>query len=64
MRAARVQRARMKAQLRAAEAASQRLRLNFLAFKEQFAGLIGNRAWFSLPESDQAQADDGLAWAA
>jgi len=61
MRAARVQRARMKARLRAAAAASQPLRAFFLSFKEQFAGLIGNRAWFSLPEP--AQADDGLAWA-
>jgi Transposase DDE domain/Transposase domain (DUF772) len=59
MRAARVQRARMKARLRAAAAASQRLRLHLLAFKERFAGLIPKSAGFSLP--NQAQADDGLA---
>jgi hypothetical protein len=62
MRAARVQRARIKARLRAAAATSERLRLNFLAFKERFAGLIPKWAEFSLPH--QAQADDGLALAA
>lgn len=62
MRAARVQRARMKARLRAAAAASQRLRLNFLAFKERLAGLIPKWAEFSLP--NQARADNGLALAA
>jgi hypothetical protein len=62
MRAARVQRARIKARLRAAAANSERLRLNFLAFKERFAGLIPKWAEFSLPH--QAQADDGLALAA
>jgi hypothetical protein len=62
MRAARVQRARIKARLRAAAAASERLRLNFLAFKERFAGLIPKWAEVSLP--NQAQADDGLALAA
>jgi hypothetical protein len=62
MRAARVHRARMKARLRAAAAASERLRLNFLAFKERFAGLIPKWVEFSLP--NQAHADDGLALAA
>jgi len=62
MRAARVQRARIKARLRAAAAQSQRLRLNLLAFKEQLTGLIPKWAEFSLP--NQAQADDGLALAA
>jgi len=62
MRAARVQRARMKARLRAAAAASQRLRLHLLAFKERFAGLIPKWAEFYLP--NKAQADDGLALAA
>jgi hypothetical protein len=62
MRAARVQRARIKARLRAAAAAPERLRLNFLAFKERFAGLIPKWAEVSLP--NQAQADDGLALAA
>jgi hypothetical protein len=40
MPAARVPRARIKARLRTAAAASQRLRLIFLDFQEQFAGLI------------------------
>lgn len=62
MRAARVQRARMKARLRAAAAASQRLRLHFLAFKERFTGLIPKWAEFPLP--NQARADNGLALAA
>jgi hypothetical protein len=62
MRAARVQRARIKARLRAAAALPQLLQVHFLSFKEQFVGLIGNGAGFSLPA--QAQADDGLALAA
>ena len=62
MRAARVQRARIKARLRAAAALSQPLQVHFLSFKEQFTGLIGNGAGFSLPA--QAQADEGLALAA
>ena len=62
MRAARVQRARIKARLRAAAALSQPLQVHFLSFKEQFIGLIGSGAGFSLP--GQAQADDGLALAA
>jgi len=52
----------MKARLRAAAAASQRLRLHLLAFKERFAGLIPKCAEFYLP--NKAQADDGLALAA
>ena len=62
MRAAWVQRARIKARLRAAAAASERLRLNFLAFKERFAGLIPK--WAEVPLPNQTQADDGLALAA
>ena len=61
MRAARVQRARIKARLQAA-ALSQPLQVHFLSFKERIVGLIGNGAGFSLPA--QAQADDGLALAA
>ena len=61
MRAARVQRARIKARLRAA-ALSHPLRVHFLSFKERIVGLIGNWDGFSLP--DQAQADDGLPLAA
>ena len=62
MRAARVQRARIKARLRAAAAHSQPLQVHFLYFKERFVGLIRNWAGFSLP--GHAQADDGLALAA
>jgi len=62
MRAVRVQRARIKARLRADAAHSQPLQVHFLSFKEQFIGLIGSGAGFSLP--GQAQADDGLALAA
>jgi len=62
MRAARVQRARIKARLRAAAAISQPLRVHFLSFKERIVGLIGNWDGFSLPA--QAQAYDGLALAA
>jgi hypothetical protein len=62
MRAARVQRARMKARLRAAAVPSQRLRLHFLAFEERYAGLITKWSGFSL--SGRAHADDGLLLAA
>lgn len=62
MRAARVQRARIKARLRAAAAHSQPLQVHFLSFKGRFVGLIRNWTGFSLP--GQAQADDGLALAA
>ena len=62
LRAARVQRARIKDRLRATAALSQRLRRHFLSFKERSAGRITKWVGFFLPV--QAQADDGLLLAA
>jgi len=62
LRAARVQRARVKDRLRATAALSQRLRRHFLSFKERSAGRITKWVGFFLPV--QAQADDGLLLAA
>jgi hypothetical protein len=62
LRAARVQRARIKARVQAAAALSQRLRRHFLFFKERSASRITKCVGFFLPA--QARADDGLLLAA